>query len=407
MTGGSLPGQIRTSLRGWGAVRALGVVACGAALLSLSGCKRGEGTADHPEPLSPGRIVGGPGDQPGHFIKPRAIDSDGKNLVVIDRSGRIQVLEPDEGRCLAVWRLPETHLGYPTGVTIAPSPKGDGAEAVWIADTHYNRVLVYAMPKLPAADDRNMSTAQPELLLELGKYGTGPGEFTYPCDVLVLCEPDGKTIKRVYVNEFGGNDRVNIFEPKGPDRTLTYVSQIGHAGDASDPTAFQRPQSVVLRKGDGKGGQGGKGGRDDELIIADSINHRVGRFTLDGALIKWFNGAGVPGRAAGQFWHPRGLLLLEDGTAMVVEFGNNRLQRIDLDTGACLGLYGAPGAGEGEIAEPWAIASIGRRGFVVDAHNHRLVEMKLPSPGLHSSSGSGNLPPLTGSPPWGVPARSS
>ncbi|MBY0307906.1 MAG: hypothetical protein K2Q09_04110, partial [Phycisphaerales bacterium] len=187
-------------------------------------------TSDDPRPLSPGRIVGGPGDLPGHFVKPRVIDSDGKHLVVIDRSGRIQVVEPDEGRCVAMWRLPETQLGYPTGVTIAPSPKGDGAEAVWVADTHYNRVLVYAMPAIPS--DGSMNTVQPEVLLTLGKYGTGPGEFTYPSDVLVLTEPDGRTIRRVYVSEFGGNDRVSIFEPRGGERSLAFVSQIGHGGDA-------------------------------------------------------------------------------------------------------------------------------------------------------------------------------
>lgn len=104
---------------------------------------------------------------------------------------------------------------------------------------------------------------------------------------------------------------------------------------------------MVMRPGGGK--------RPDELVITDSVNHRLGRFTLDGGLIAWLNRSGIPGRAPGQFWHPRGLLMLEDGTAMVVEFGNNRLQRVNLDTGECLGLFGAPGSGVGEIAEPWAL----------------------------------------------------
>lgn len=344
--------------------------------------------SETPRPLAPGTVFGGPGDAPGRFIKPRAIDSDGRHLVVIDRSGRVQVLEPDGGRCAAVWRLPETHLGYPTGVTIALSPRGDGTEAVWVADTHYNRVLVYAMPRLPS--DGGMSTTQPELLLSFGTYGTGPGEFTYPSDVLVIAEPDGKTIKRVYVSEFGGNDRVSMFEPLGATGSIQmrFVGQFGHAGDASDPSGFQRPQAMVMRPGGGK--------QPDELIITDSVNHRLGRFTLDGGLIAWLNRSGIPGRAPGQFWHPRGLLMLEDGTAMVVEFGNNRLQRVNLDTGECLGLFGAPGSGVGEIAEPWALAAVGRRGFVVDARNHRLIEMNLPSAGVHFSADSGTVPPLSG-----------
>ena len=389
MTGGSLAGQKRKQGRTAWSHRA-GVVCCGVTvLLAVSGCQRSVGSGDKPQPITPGRVLGGPGDAPGQFIKPRAIDSDGKHLVVIDRSGRIQVLEPDQGRCVAVWRLPDTHLGYPTGVTLGPSPRGDGAEAVWVADTHYNEVLVYAMPRLPS--DGSMSTEQPELLLKFGKYGTGPGEFTYPSDVLVLCAADGKTISRVYVSEFGGNDRVSVFEPVGSGASVSmrFVSQIGHAGAAEENDGFQRPQSLALRKGDGSK-------RGDELIIVDSINHRLGRFTPEGTLIAWLNGSGVPGRGPGQFWHPRGVTLLEDGTAMVVEFGNNRVQRVDLDTGECLGLWGSPGAGQGQLAEPWAIASVGRRGYIVDAHNHRLVEMKLPSAGLHFMAGSGTLHTLAG-----------
>lgn len=389
VTGGSLTGSKQARGR-WQAAHFVAAGLCVAALLLASGCRRA--VTEKPEPISPGTVIGGPGDFPGHFIKPRAIDSDGQHLVVIDRSGRVQLLEPDDGRCVAVWRLPDTELGYPTGVTLAPSPKGDGTTAVWVADTHYNRVLVYAMPAI-IDNGNSMNTKAPELLMKFGSYGTGPGQFTYPSDVLVVCEPDNKTIKRVYVSEFGGNDRVSIFEPtkSGNEPAMSFVSQFGHAGDAADPEGFQRPQSVILRKGNGT--------RGDELIVTDSINHRVGRFTPDGKLIAWINGAGTPGRAPGQFCHPRGLLLLEDGSLIVVEFGNNRLQRIDLDTGACLGLYGAPGQGEGEIAEPWAIASVGRKGFVVDAHNHRLIEMRLPAAGLHVDAGSGIFPPLASAGP--------
>lgn len=389
-SGGSLAAETTTNHRR-NTARVLLAASCAVAVLGgAAGCQRGTGIGEKPRPLSPGTALGGPGDAPGHFIKPRAIDSDGRHLVVIDRSGRIQVIDPEAGQCVAVWRLPDTHLGFPTGLTLAPSPRGDGAQAVWVADTHYNRVLVYAMPPLPT--DGSMSTVQPEVLLELGTYGTGAGEFTYPSDVLVLTEPDGRSIKRVYVSEFGGHDRVSVFEPAAG--AFRFVSQIGHAGDPSEADGFQRPQALVLRKGSGD--------RADELLITDSINHRIGRFTLDGKPIAWLNSAGVPGREPGQFWHPRGMMMLQDGTAMVVEFGNNRVQHVNLDSGECLGLYGAPGVNDGELAEPWAIAAVGRRGFVVDARNHRLVEMKLPSAGEHFSAASGTLRPLAGGP--GKPA---
>ncbi|MFN9931277.1 MAG: hypothetical protein ACK54T_11520, partial [bacterium] len=107
------------------------------------------------------------------------------------------------------------------------------------------------------------------------------------------------------------------------------------------------------------------------------------------------------GGAGGQFSHPRGVSVLGDGSVLVVEFGNNRVQHVDISTGQTLGLWGRAGSGRGELAEPWAIALVGAEGFIVDALNHRLVRMRLPSPaavapGTHPRPGQGPLPSTQG-----------
>jgi len=58
---------------------------------------------------------------------------------------------------------------------------------------------------------------------------------------------------------------------------------------------------------------------------------------------------------------------------VVCEFGNNRVQLVDKQTGRGLKTWGSPGRGPGELAYPWAVAVDKRdRVVVVDAGNNRL-----------------------------------
>jgi DNA-binding beta-propeller fold protein YncE len=62
-----------------------------------------------------------------------------------------------------------------------------------------------------------------------------------------------------------------------------------------------------------------------------------------------------------------------DGHLVVCEFGNNRVQRIDKETGRSLGTWGAGGHEPGQLAYPWGV-TVDKRGRVVavDAGNNRL-----------------------------------
>src|SRR6185436_9431575 len=95
---------------------------------------------------------------------------------------------------------------------------------------------------------------------------------------------------------------------------------IGHYGSGSSPddVQFNRPQSLALDL------------KRQELIVTDACNHRLGRFTLDGKLIAWISSPAQVGALPGQFSYPYGLALLDDGSALIAEFGGNRVQHIDL-----------------------------------------------------------------------------
>lgn len=326
------------------------------------GCGRSSPRPGEPIPV---RIAFGEvGASPGQFSYPRAMDAQvdpaGAWLWVVDKLGRVQKIDARTGQCAAWWRMPEIVLGKPTGITIGPAagPGLSAAErakqAVWLADTHYHQILVYD----PEDVGSGPSTARaPRVLGRFGSYGEGPGQLVYPTDVALLLDGDG-LVERVYIAEYGGNDRITCL-----DADFNVLFTFGRFGSSESPDLieFNRPQSIGIDHGLG------------ELIVADSCNHRIGRFTLDGGLIGWLGCPDTPGTEPGQFRYPWGVHVPGDGTVLVVELQGARVQHLDLRTGQCLGLYGRVGFGAGELVTPWAVTMIDRRAFVLDSGNNRVM----------------------------------
>jgi len=357
-----------------------------AAAFSISvlcgGCSESN-TSPASAPIAFSTCFGEVGMSPGQFSYPRAIDSDGECLWIIDKAARVQRIDPRSGSVLSGWRMPEWTGGKPTGITIF-SPTGGTPDdlTIFVADTHYNRIMVYQPgPTILAPGERdpgNDGTAwgsPVHLIAKFGSYGTEPGQLTYPTDVAVLPTDDGTKVAKLYVSEYGGTDRISIFEPSptGDDSTkpaFTCVATFGRFGSSSDPAQveFSRPQSMVIDA------------LAAELIVADACNHRIGRFHLDGRLIAWIGSPDSAGKGLGQFSYPYGLALLEDRTVLVAEYGNNRIQQVDLDTGKGVRTFGQPGRGSGQLAIPWGIAAIGSTAYVLDSGNNRVMGFDAPRP---------------------------
>ncbi len=306
--------------------------------------------------------LGGVGLEPGLFNYPRAIDAGLGSLWVIDKSARVQRIDPETGACLAWFRMPKFDRGMPTGITIAPFL--DGSPALYIADTHEHRVLVFA----PATQ---LGTPPP-LLASFGAFGEGPGQFIFPTDVCVLKDAQGKPL-RIFVSEYGGNDRISVFDAR---KTLRgedgFLFSFGSQG-AGDGPVFDRPQSIAIDP------------TRNELIVCDAINHRIGRFTLRGELVRWLDGRADD--RTGGLDYPYGLQMLADGRALISQFGASRIALMDLDTGRIEREYGVPGRGPGELSTPWGVCAQGGRCFVLDSGNNRIQAFRpagVPARLLHA-----------------------
>lgn len=349
-------------------------IALSAILTLTPGCApAGAHDENAPSELRNVTVLGEPGRYNGQFVYPRGLDVFENGTVtyavIVDKTARIQVMDLDTGRVIGAINTPKWDRGMPTGLTVQSSVLDPAKLAIYVADTHEHRVLMYELPI--ASTDKPVPT-EPDL--QFGSFGQGPGQFIYPTDIAVEVDNSG-VVTHIYVSEYGGNDRINRFRV---DHTTTppaivWESQIGIVGqevDASDdPLALARPQSIELWT-DPQGRR--------EIVVTDASHHRVGRITTDGELIAWYGDPLDTSPEAYRF--PYGLTILDDGTALIAEFGGNTIRRIELETGKTLFRTGVPGRSVGQLAQPWSVGVMGGRLVVLDSGNSR-IEISDPPPG--------------------------
>jgi len=334
-----------------------------AVVLGLFGCDNKPRVSNSPRILD---AFGQTGQGPGQFLYPRAIEiapapAGAAGLFVVDKTGRIQRFTT-AGEFLDVIKMPLIEAGYPTGLSVAPNG------SLYVADTHYHRVVIFSPDeKVKNKNSHKDTKSQRELDIskkqkklgvlvpswqkigEFGRFGQENGCFIYPTDIAF--SGDG----RIFVSEYGGNDRVSVFSEQG-DFLFCFGSPGSGDGQLSRPSALCVDRA---RK---------------RLYVADACNHRIAIYNLDGEILGYIGSAG---RAPGELRYPYDLALLSDGTIVVCEFGNNRIQLFNPD-GSTVAVYGRPGRQLGQLAYPWGVAVDGRRrAFIVDAGNNRIQIWQL------------------------------
>ena len=118
------------------------------------------------------------------------------------------------------------------------------------------------------------------------------------------------------------------------------------------------------------------------VYVAD--NDRIQKFSSNGGfLTQW----GSFGGGDGQIRQPFGIATDADGGVYVADTGNHRIQKFG-SNGAFLGKWGASGSGDGEFFSPFGIGTAATGDiYVADSGNSRIQKFTLTRPGTEIDSG--------------------
>ncbi len=200
---------------------------------------------------------------------------DGSVLVCDSEEVAIHRLSGLYGTAIESLRLPED-VGRPVSV-------------------HYDPVRRELFVVDIVGHDIKVLSPRGELLRIIGRRGTGPGEFNFPCD---LTEQDGI----LWVVD-AGNNRVQGLGPNGEP-----MQSFGRAGDA--PGDFALPKGVAFDS-------------DGHAYVVDARFENIQVFERDGRLLLFL---GHEGNGPGEFWLPSGIFIDSLDRIWVCDSYNGRVQ---------------------------------------------------------------------------------
>ena len=189
-----------------------------------------------------------------------------------------------------------------------------------------------------------------------------PGSINFAWDVAV--QPG---TGRVFVANRESHE-IEVFTEKG-----RFVTRWGLRGSA--PGELEFPQGVAFAP-------------DGTLVVSDSGNGRIQRFTIDAA----GNGRrpqvlGAPGDGAGLFDTPTGVAVTPDGTVWVADTVNNLVQRLDPSTERWTA-FSMPGGGSVDYRRPWGVtANPDGSVWVTDSGRGRIVLVDQHGQQLRAATG--------------------
>ncbi len=263
---------------------------------------------------------------------PRAVlrTADGERIWVADPGGRcVHLFDLNSRRYERIQRAGELYLTTPVG--LAPGPEGsffvcdsEGVGLYRLNDRTGALIDVVRMPEdvrrpvavhYDAADGGTLLVVDAaahdikELNMDgtlrrlIGRRGSGPGEFNFPCDITA----DGDMI---WVAD-AGNQRV-----QGLSRDGAPMITIGQVGDAPGDLAL--PKSVAVDS-------------DGHVYVVDARFENVQVFDRAGRLLLFFGEEGV---GPGQFWLPSNIFIDASDRIWVSDSYNRRVQVFDYVKGA-------------------------------------------------------------------------
>jgi DNA-binding beta-propeller fold protein YncE len=217
-------------------------------------------------------------EEPGQLVKPLGIDVDrAGRLYVADATQKMIFIYSRDGKFLRKIGGKEL-FDRISSVTVDPSGQRMYVVDIGGVRSENHRVRVF-------------ETATGRHLMDIGKRGTGPGEFNLPRDMAIGLEG------RLYVVD-GGNFRVQVFNADG-----SYRDSFGSVGRQLGN--FARPKEIATDK-------------DGNVYVADAAFGNFQIFGPDGDLLMFVGTRSEQGGPA-QYILPSGIAVDEDGRVYFVD----------------------------------------------------------------------------------------
>lgn len=236
----------------------------------------------------PGRQYSSVGDDDGEgrLVKPLGIDLDGSgNLYVADATQKQIVVFDNQGKYL---RKIGSSKYFERLSSVTVDEAGEHIFVVDIGGVSSDKHMV-----------RVFNAKSGEHVKDIGKRGSGDGEFNLPRDVAI--GKDG----RIYVVD-GGNFRVQIF-----DRNGKYLKSFGAVGKQLGN--FARPKEIAAD-------------REGNVYVADTAFGNIQIFNAEGELLMFIGDRSEQDQPAG-YMLPSGVAVDEDGR---IYFVDQWFARIDI-----------------------------------------------------------------------------
>ena len=216
--------------------------------------------------------------EPGQLVKPLGIDVDSAGrLYVADATQKMIFIYDRDGKFLRKIGGKEL-FDRISSVTVEPSGRRIYVVDIGGVRSENHRVRVF-------------ETATGRHVMDIGKRGSGPGEFNLPRDMAIGLEG------RLYVVD-GGNFRVQVFNADG-----TYRDSFGAVGRQLGN--FARPKEIATD-------------RDGNVYVADAAFGNFQIFDPDGGLLMYIGSRSERGGPA-EYILPSGIAVDEDGRIFFVD----------------------------------------------------------------------------------------
>ena len=112
----------------------------------------------------------------------------------------------------------------------------------------------------------------------------------------------------------------------------------------------------------------------DEIVVADSNNHRVQVFDSNGTFLRSF---GHKGENAGEFNRPMGVAINKDRNIFVADTYNHRIQIFSWE-GRHLGSFGGQGSLDSQLLRPWGLSLDSTGNVIVADTGNKLIKIFTP-----------------------------